>query len=72
MKKQVVVWLEFLAFTTAMTWDMSLIVVVPQVLRRVHSAYVDAASNPFFAFGLPISSQCFEAAVDAAVSAYVR
>eukprot|EP00197_Chlamydomonas_leiostraca_P002991 CAMPEP_0202867400 /NCGR_PEP_ID=MMETSP1391-20130828/9359_1 /ASSEMBLY_ACC=CAM_ASM_000867 /TAXON_ID=1034604 /ORGANISM="Chlamydomonas leiostraca, Strain SAG 11-49" /LENGTH=189 /DNA_ID=CAMNT_0049547443 /DNA_START=71 /DNA_END=637 /DNA_ORIENTATION=- len=40
---------------------------VTKALRRMHTAYVDTASNPFFAFGLPITSAKFDALVDAAV-----
>jgi hypothetical protein len=43
-----------------------------QVLRRMHAQYVDLASNPFFAFGMPIKSQKFDAAVEAAVTSYGR
>lgn len=43
-----------------------------QALRRIHTAYVDTASNPFFAFGVPLTSPKFDAAVDAAVGVYGR
>jgi hypothetical protein len=38
----------------------------------MHAQYVDLASNPFFAFGMPIKSQKFDAAVEAAVTSYAR
>jgi hypothetical protein len=44
----------------------------PQIFRRLHSLYVDTASNPFHAFGLPLASPKFDAAVEAIVAAYPK
>ncbi len=41
-----------------------------QVLRRIHHAYVESASNPFFTFGAPVTCAKFDQAVEAAVAAF--
>lgn len=43
---------------------------VSRVLRRIHHAYVDVASNPFFTFGAPLQSSKFDHAVEAAVAGF--
>ncbi|KAL6759793.1 Sedlin [Haematococcus lacustris] len=42
---------------------------INRVLRRMHSMYVDLASNPFFVFGMPLQSARFEAGVEALAAA---
>ena len=44
----------------------------PQIFRRLHQLYVDTASNPFHAFGLPLASPKFDASVEAIVAAYPK
>jgi hypothetical protein len=44
----------------------------PQVFKALHSAYVDAASNPFFTVGLPLTAPSFAGEVAAVVRGYAQ
>ncbi|GFR41299.1 hypothetical protein Agub_g1975 [Astrephomene gubernaculifera] len=46
--------------------------VVMRVFRRLHSLYVDTASNPFHVFGLPISSARFDVQLEQIVAVYPK
>ena len=41
-----------------------------QVFRRLHAAYVDAVSNPFYTIGQPITSRRFNDGVKTAVELF--
>jgi len=41
-----------------------------QVFRRLHAAYVDAVSNPFYTIGQPITSRGFNDSVKTAVEVF--
>mmetsp|Transcript_33757 Transcript_33757/g.60944 ORF Transcript_33757/g.60944 Transcript_33757/m.60944 type:complete len:153 (-) Transcript_33757:285-743(-) len=43
-----------------------------RAFKRLHSAYADAVSNPFYTFGMPLTSSTFEEAVASLVEAYSR
>jgi trafficking protein particle complex subunit 2 len=45
---------------------------VAAALSRLHAAYVDAVSNPFYTAGAPLASPRFESAAAAAVAAYAQ
>jgi hypothetical protein len=42
------------------------------VFKALHSAYVDAASNPFYTVGLPITAPSFAGEVAAVVRGYAQ
>ena len=43
---------------------------IAQVFRRLHAAYVDAVSNPFYTIGQPITSRRFNDSVKTAVEVF--
>ncbi|KIY97577.1 Trafficking protein particle complex subunit 2-like protein [Monoraphidium neglectum] len=43
-----------------------------KVFKALHSAYVDAASNPFYTVGLPITAPSFAGEVAAVVRGYAQ